>query len=280
MRILDVLERRIRPVAIPYLAPALVALQVVVYCWIAIMSPQSSAGAVDRLAMIPARVLEGEWWRPVTFLAVPPPTNPIFAIFAWMLFAMMGMALERTWGAARFNLFMLIGWVVTIAASFASPEQATVNGFLGLSVFLAFAAINPEFEIRLFLVLPVKVKWLAWISWALIGATVLLGGTASAIAALASVTNWFIFFGPDVLRRARHRRAASVKAAEARRPAAFHTCRVCGRTDLSDPELEFRYCDRCTGAPCYCMDHLRDHEHLVNDGQGVGRADARAGRAS
>lgn len=263
MRPLDALERWLRPVAVPYLAPALVGIQVMVYFWIGFTSPRNPHVAVDRLALIPARVLEGEWWRPITFLAVPPMTNPIFAAFAWLLFAMMGMALERTWGTARFNLFLLIGWIVTLGASFVSPEQATINGFLGLSVFLAFAAINPEFEIRLFLVLPVKVKWLAYISWGLIGATVLFGSTASAIAALASVANWFVFFGPELARRARNKRAVAAKVAASRKPVPFHTCRICGRTDLSDPGLEFRYCDRCAGAPCYCMDHLRDHEHIT-----------------
>ena len=38
--------------------------------------------------------------------------------------------------------------------------------------------------------------------------------------------------------------------------------KVCGRTDLSDPDLEFRYCSRCKGYHCYCEDHINNHTHV------------------
>ena len=45
---------------------------------------------------------------------------------------------------------------------------------------------------------------------------------------------------------------------------ARHRCEICGRTDISDPDLEFRFCSKCDGAHEYCMDHLYTHEHVKN----------------
>ena len=41
-----------------------------------------------------------------------------------------------------------------------------------------------------------------------------------------------------------------------------HKCAVCGRTDATNPELEFRYCSKCNGVYEYCSDHLFTHEHI------------------
>ena len=41
-----------------------------------------------------------------------------------------------------------------------------------------------------------------------------------------------------------------------------HKCTVCGRTDTDYPNLEFRYCSKCNGYYCYCMDHINNHVHI------------------
>ena len=43
---------------------------------------------------------------------------------------------------------------------------------------------------------------------------------------------------------------------------AKHKCHVCGRTELDDETLEFRYCSKCNGDYEYCQDHLFTHEHI------------------
>jgi len=40
-------------------------------------------------------------------------------------------------------------------------------------------------------------------------------------------------------------------------------CEVCGRTDVTDPQLDFRYCSRCAGYHCYCLDHINAHQHFT-----------------
>ena len=39
-------------------------------------------------------------------------------------------------------------------------------------------------------------------------------------------------------------------------------CEVCGRTDADFPDLEFRYCSRCEGYHCFCIDHINAHQHF------------------
>ena len=46
-----------------------------------------------------------------------------------------------------------------------TPLQPTTNAFLAGSVFLSFAYLAPNFELALFFILPVKIKWLALLTW-------------------------------------------------------------------------------------------------------------------
>ena len=41
-----------------------------------------------------------------------------------------------------------------------------------------------------------------------------------------------------------------------------HRCAICGRTELDDPNLEFRFCTKCNGNYEYCSDHLKNHQHI------------------
>jgi len=42
----------------------------------------------------------------------------------------------------------------------------------------------------------------------------------------------------------------------------FHKCTVCGVTEKDNPDMEFRYCMTCEGHYEYCMEHLKNHEHI------------------
>jgi len=259
MRPLDTMERWLRPVAMPYLAPVLAGAQAIVFIWIMVSSPQDPARVLDPIVLVPERVLAGEWWRIFTFLAVPPTLHPLWAIVSWLVFVMIGNDLERQWGMARFNLFLLIGWLATSAASFANPSGTTTNGFMMMTVFLAFATLAPEAIFRLFFVLPVKAKWLAWLAWIVLGIAFIRGPGAERLAVLASVANWAAFFLPMLIKRTRDRTARAVRTARTRDASASqprHRCVVCGRTGESDPLLEFRYATQPDGTQCYCTEHV------------------------
>ena len=113
--------------------------------------------------------MQGEWWRLFTFLIEPPHVSFLFIAFSWWIFFMMGSALEEYWGDFHYNLFLLVGYVLTVGLSFLQPDWYISNQYLYGTVFLAFAYLNPDFEFVLFFILPVKVKWLALITWCLYG---------------------------------------------------------------------------------------------------------------
>lgn len=265
MTILDKLERRFGRFAIPHVTLGLIFGQLLVFGMI-------STGQFDpaRMVLIPSRVFEGEVWRVFTFLFTPPlRMHWILLAFAWYIFFLMGSALEQHWGNFRYNLYLLIAWIATVAVSILVPGSMVTNGFIFASVFLAFAFLNPNFELMLMFILPIKVKWLAAVMWGFYGLTILVAPWPTKLAVLASVCNFLAFFGKDLIQimRARQRRMEFEAQRAAQKEVPVNCCHVCGRSDLSDPELDFRYCSKCEGHYCYCEEHLRDHEHVRQGGK-------------
>lgn len=262
MNLLDKLERKLGRFAVPNITLYLVVGQAFIFLF-------SYAGRLDvtRAMLVPSLVLEGEWWRLLAFLFIPPSWSVIFIFFALYLFYLMGTALENHWGAFRYNLFLLAGYALTVGAAFLTPYQAATNIFIGGSVFLAFAWLFPEFQLYLFFILPVKIKWLALLTWLGYGWALLSGTWQTRLAVLASIGNVLLFFGRDIALRMRSggRKMASQARDIAKSREPFHRCAVCGRTDLSHPDLEFRYCPDCGGLG-YCMEHIGNHEHRGKQG--------------
>ena len=262
MRRLAQFEFRLGRYAFPHLTLLLLAGQVLFFAAGA-MNPQT----LVRMALDSALVRQGEIWRLVTFLFIPPHMHPLFLLFAWYLFYLMGTALETHWGALRYNLFILLGWALTAAVSVLLPGFAFTNTFLGGSVFLAFAWLYPDFQLLLFFILPIRIKWLALLTWLSYGWRFLTSHGPDRLAILAATGNFLIFFGPDLLTALR----AKLKTAPLRpspalsRPAPRHCCRICGITELSDPDMDFRYCTDCHPPQCYCRHHIAEHDHVTSD---------------
>lgn len=222
------------------------------------------------MQLVPAAVLAGQWWRLLSFLFTPPSTNPIFAAFALYLLWFMGGALEARWGAFRYNAYVLIGYSMTVATAFAFPYSAASNGYIIGSIFLAFAYLFPDFEIYLFFILPVRVKWLALVTWGLYAYAFATGGWAARLLILAAVTNFLLFFGRDLFLSVRygHRRMRRRNTAAVERDKPLHVCAVCGITDKSDRTMDFRYCTKCEPPLAYCTVHLDSHEHVRSEQAG------------
>lgn len=254
------LEKKFGRFAIPNLTAIFVAAQVCAF-----LLCHQDPKTWDRIALVPSKVLDGEVYRLLSFLVMPPGGALLWAAFFWYLFYLMGTALEQYWGTFRFNIYLLIGYVATVAVSFITPDSAVGNDFLEGSVFLAFAFLNPNFEILLAFIIPVKIKWFALLTWALFTMTMVFGGWSDRLNAMAGVLNFFVFFGSDVLytvRSGRRYMASQAKRFGERPPAFTHKCHVCGLTDSDDRNMDFRYCSQCSGDLCYCSEHLRDHEHV------------------
>jgi hypothetical protein len=257
MRFLDRLERKFGRYAVPNATVFLIAGQTIFYVFLL-------SGKVDRgLAILTADLLrEGELWRLVTFLFNPPLTSPIFAFFAWYLFYFMGTALEEHWGNFRYNAYLLTGFLTTVAVSFLVPAYPVSNAYIGASVFLAFAFLYPDFVLRLFFILPVRIKWLALLTWAGFGYTLLVGQWHTRLMVLASLCTFLLFFGRDLRRTRGARRAWRPPVSSRGVTEPFHRCTVCGITDQSHPAVDFRYCPQCDGQYGYCQEHIFNHRHI------------------
>jgi hypothetical protein len=268
--VLDRLDRLVRLIAVPNLTMFIIVGQLLMF-----FAAFGDDTLLERSLLVWDKVLEGEVWRLLTFFFVPPTTDVIFLIFAYLIFYMMGNALEAYWGVVRYNSFLWLGAIMTIAAAGICHDQGVSGKFLQGTVFLAFATINPDFELRLFFVLPVKVKWLAMIQGIGYGVALIIGPWSTKVVVLASFGNYLIFFAPELFSRVRstHRRVQWDKRQSQADATPRHTCRTCGVNSLGDPNMDFRYCSQCAGEHAYCEAHLRDHQHVVEEAAGKSSPD-------
>lgn len=239
------------------------------------------------LCLDASAILHGQIWRIVTFLIQPPSSSIIFMVFVLYLYYMIGRELEMAWGAFRFNLYFFMGVFFHVFAAlitYALTSQILYIGteYLNLSLFFAFAMLYPNVQLYLFGIIPIKIKYLAWIDGAYFIWTVIeaflpaYGGgiygeyyKANAVAAVVSLLNFFIFYlssrKTKVKQKVRYHEYRQ-KVDKAHKEAHYedgarHRCAICGRTDITNPELDFRYCSKCNGAMEYCNEHLFTHEH-------------------
>jgi hypothetical protein len=262
-------ERAFGRFAISNLALYLIGGQVIFFSLI-----QLAQFDVTRIMFVPALVKEGEAWRLFSFVLVPPVlgqlslVGAVFLAISWYFFHMISQALESYWGTFRFNLFFLLGWLLTVTVAFLTPELPTGYAFFAVSVFLAFAFLNPDFELYLFFILPVKIKWFALVMWLMFAYSFATGGWHTRLGILAATGNFLVFFAGDIVERIktgrRHMRQQVRRTAfqeDATEPR--HRCHACGKTDLTDRLMDFRYCSKCANDECYCADHINNHEHTT-----------------
>ena len=194
MKWIDKLERKFGRYAIKNLMTYIVILNAVVYMFMMI----PGVNIIDKLMLDPSLVLKGEIWRLVTYIFIPPSASPIFIVFVLYFYYIIGSNLENEWGSFRFNLYYFLGMIGTTIAAFITKGGATPT-YINLSLFLAFAHLYPDFQVMLFFILPIKVKYLAWIDWIVIAYSVIFEPVPYKVAAVVSVINFLIFFGPDVV---------------------------------------------------------------------------------
>lgn len=207
MTVLSRLEQRLGFLTVEHLPIYIVSAQALVYIWCLINPTQAHVLLLDPLAVRYA----GEYWRLLTFLFVTPVQNPIFAFFFLYLLYIYGAALENIWGSFAFTMFYLVGALATLAAGFIFGGYDGAF-FLNTTIFLAFAALHPNFELLIFFILPVKIKWLAIATWALILFQMWGAPIYGRMAILVSLLNYLLFFGKlhvqqamEIIQRVKHR---------------------------------------------------------------------------
>ena len=234
-----------------------------------------------------AAILRGQVWRLFTYALTFDSGNILYTAIGLICYYSLGQAIENSWGTFRFNLFYFTGMLLMDIYCMIFDLYATVD-YLNLSLFLAYATMYPDAQFLLLFIIPVK----AWI-FALVDLLLVVFGFVmypfpANLFSVISLANYFLFFGKDVLNvipvswRMNARRlfrkgpkkgqksktipfptAGSYQASVATPKAPYtHKCTVCGRTDVTNPELEFRYCSRCKGYHCYCEDHINNHTHI------------------
>ena len=283
MNFLNKMERKIGKYAIPNLMVYLIA----AYC-IGFVIYTVNPNFMLMLTLSPYHILHGQVWRLITWILMPTDTRVFSLLIMALLYYQLGSALERSWGTFRFNVYIFGGMLFTVIGAFilygiyaaagtGSLETISLissltftTNYINLTIFLAFAVMYPEMQILLFFIIPVKMKWMAVVYAVLIAINLILTSWGGRIAIIMSILNFLIFF----LSTRNYRRVSpkeihrkQVFKAQMREPrrgsmVTKHKCAVCGRTELDDPNLEFRFCSKCDGNYEYCQDHLFTHQHI------------------
>ena len=245
-----------------------------------------------------AAILRGQVWRLFTYvLTYAPGMNPLFVLIGLYFFYNLSRHVEVSMGTFKFNIFYFSGMIlmdvfamifcptqnVTIGQYIYSPEAFTafyadMALYLHLSIILMFAVTNPDAQFLIFFIIPVKAWLVGLLDLVLIAISIVNNFFIFPhnLFPLVGLLNFLLFAGKDVrnlvpwkMRIVKKSKPTKQQPSEPIqfRPAPkaedfHHKCTVCGRTDVTNPELEFRYCSRCNGYHCYCQDHINDHTHV------------------
>ena len=241
----------------------------------------------DLLCFDRQRILQGQIWRLISYPLTYNADSLLLTAISLLCYYSLGRAMENIWGTCRFTLYYLSGVVLMDVYCMLFGGQASVT-YLNLSLFLGYATLYPSASFLLFFIIPVKAWIFALVDLVLVLSSLLTDPFPYNWFSVISLANYFLFFGKDVLnvipmswrvnaRRLVRRKkngtqkkakvipfdAGSYQASTATVKAPYtHRCTVCGRTDLTDPDLEFRYCSRCKGYYCYCQEHINNHSHI------------------
>lgn len=235
-------------------------------------------------------VARGQIWRLITYIVPYSSLQGIlfYAIMIYFYYSI-GNALENAWGAFKLNLYLFSGLLFNILANWItflitgvsisySPLELVCS-----TLFFAFAAIYPNTQVLFYFIIPIKVKYLAWFQGAMYIINIVTyiknKDYYSIVPLVISLANFLIFFfatrnynsiSPgEFKRKAIYRKQmndaknqGNVAQFQGRNVITRHKCAVCGRTELDNDQLEFRFCSKCDGNYEYCMDHLFTHEHV------------------
>jgi hypothetical protein len=237
------------------------------------------------LIFSPYHILHGEIWRLVTFIIYPVSTGYL-AVIAFYFYYMVGTTLERQWGPGKFTIYFFSGILLTILYCFFVYFVFHFNlgasaSYIYLSMFFAFATLYPDMQVLLFFIIPIKMKWLGIVDALFflyeIVANLATGNVLYALLPVIALLNYLIFCGEWLISylkpASRRQRQNTVNFRNEVRRIQYEQqtkpytrkCEVCGRTDTEFPDLEFRYCSRCAGYHCFCIDHINQHRHFTEE---------------
>ena len=269
MRLLDKLERRFGRYAIRGLIGYILFLKCMVF-----VVHQVNREFISQLTLLPFSMMDGEWWRLLSFMLLPGSFSLLMFVLTVYIMLLCSYTIEAGFGAFRLNLFViayvLCQWGLAALAgspagfyigdatgSIIVPNPESMGDGFFTNLFFVFAVLDPHRVFLLFGIVPLKVWILALVDAGLVAFNVIRTPELW-LSTVLSLTPFLCFGIPIYLRHLRHRtrvgsRRIRFKANSLTVADSFHRCSVCGRTDASDPELDFRITE--DGLE-YCSEHL------------------------
>lgn len=179
---------------------------------------------------------------------------------------------------------VLVGNTLVPADYFTYFIYSDMGWYLHLSLLLMFATTNPQSQFLIFFIIPVKAWFMGLVYLLMVVVSIFnmsypLFLFPHSLFPLIGLLNYLLFAGKDVKNLFPFiRKSTRHKSSGRSGPISFgkkitnqpssksvpytHRCTICGRTDISDPDMEFRYCSRCNGYYCYCQEHINNHTHI------------------
>lgn len=203
-------------------------------------------------------------------------------MFSGMIFTVLGAiilyiilyAVAITSAGSEGDLMVLSGYAALYFSTY----------YVSMSIFLAFAMTFPEARMMFMFVIPIKAKVLGIIYVILMAYQILtsfrsgiLFGVLTTIVIGFSLLNVLIFF---IVTRKNFRTPSQIKRQREfkkkqrdygqhvvrMKKVTRHKCAICGRTEETDPDEEFRFCSKCEGNYEYCSKHIYTHAHIKKEG--------------
>jgi membrane associated rhomboid family serine protease len=221
---------------------------------------------VPLLVLDPAVALK-QPWRFVTYLFLPDNWSLLWILFTLYWIWLMGTSLENEWGAFKLNLYYLLGALGTTAAAFITGHAQTCF-WLNLSLSFAFATVFPNYEILIFFVVPIKMKWLGLLTFAYVAFRFFIGELDTKVAIVVALGNYLVFFSGTLLALARgqqlqmrqaSRRASFAPPPNLREEASARKCAICGKTQDEGADIRVCTCEKCGGPRELCLEHAKNH---------------------
>ena len=281
---------RNRNKGIPKLLTAIAIARVAVY--ILLMMDRSNM-LFDLLVFDPGRILRFQLWRLVSYVLLPSGGTILSFLLSVIFYIFLGRMLEGSLGTLRFNAYILFSVLLLDAASMIlyviDPLAGLYSGYslalmLDYSLLFAFAVRFGETSVYLFFIIPLKMKYLAWIDLLMLVVFSVKAPRLAKLLPVFALLPCIVFFFselsallPSFMQRKTSRPRRRVidstgysvrtdrKATRKEIPVYHQKCTICGRTDVDSPDLEFRYCSKCRGYHCYCMDHISNHPHIIDE---------------
>jgi len=262
----------------------------------------NSTALLELLCFDKASILRGQVWRLFTYVFTDNAGSLVSLLFLYFFYMLgrhveltMGTFRFNLFyfsGVILMDVFAMIFSPSDPLASllYAYNVYIQMGFYLHLSLTLAYAATHPDAQFLIFFIIPIK----AWILSIIYLVMILMEifslyhmsvSFPNYLFPLIGIANFLLFAGRDALNLlppslrpsgVRYRTVRQKKpekktgtipfpqqtAAPKEKAVYNHRCTVCGRTDVSNPELEFRYCSKCNGYHCYCEDHISNHTHI------------------